>query len=63
MLFSLENFEVVLDCVQRKGGGCLWISGLGREENIGEVGVPISCLDGLFEVDDGHPVDMEGAFA
>jgi len=27
------------------------------------VGVPISCLDGLFEVDDGHPVDVEGAFA
>ncbi len=21
------------------------------------------CLDGLFEVDDGHPVNVEGAFA
>ena len=50
------------DCVRRKGGGCLWISGFGREENIGEVGVPILCVDGLFEVYDGHPVDVEGAF-
>jgi hypothetical protein len=54
---------VASGCVQRNGGGCLWISGLGREEDVGEVGVSISCLDGLFEVDDGHPVDMEGAFA
>jgi hypothetical protein len=50
---------VALGCVQRKGGGCLWIRGLGREENVGEVGVPILCLDVLFEVDDGHPVDVE----
>ncbi len=46
-------------CVRRKGGGCLWIRGLGREENVGEVGVPISCLDVLFKVDDDHPVDVE----
>ena len=63
MQFSLENFEVVSDCVRRKGGGCLWISGLVREENVGEVGVPILCLDRLFEVDDGRPVNVEGAFA
>ena len=41
----------------------MWISGLVREENVGEVGVPISCLDRLFEVDDGRPVNVEGAFA
>ena len=41
----------------------MWISGSGREEKVGEVGVPISCLDWLFEVDDGFPVDVEGGFA
>ena len=41
----------------------MWISGFGREKNVGEVGVPILCLDGLFEVYDGHPVNVEGAFA
>jgi hypothetical protein len=54
---------VASDCVRRKGGGCLWISGSRRAESVGEVGVPISCLDGLFKVDDGYPVDVEGAFA
>jgi hypothetical protein len=41
----------------------LWVSGLGREENVGEVDISSSCLDWLFEVDDGNPVNGEGAFA
>jgi hypothetical protein len=40
----------------------LWVSRPEREESVDEVDIFISCLDGLFEVDDGNPVNGEGAF-
>ncbi len=45
------------------GGGVVGVSGMGREEDIGEIDISISPLDGLVEVYDGKAVNRERAVA
>ncbi len=59
----LGIFQGGVELNTRAGGGGLWVNGLVRVENVGEVDISSSCLDGLFEVDDGNSVNGEGAFA
>ena len=59
----MKDFKVAANMCSGNGGGVVEVSGMGREEGIGEIDISILRLDGLVKVYDGKWVNREGAVA